>query len=93
MTPGLYFLSMVLGVPIALLGIAMIGAHFYRDGPEQLLDWKPTRSPKKEAELCVGDAREMLEAVNRYRRERGAPDRSLEELVEHGWAGLERYDD
>ena len=92
MTPELYFLLMVLGVPVVILGIAMVGAHFYRDGPEQLLDWKPTRSPKREAELSVGDTQEMLDAVNRYRSLRGAPARSLEEITEHGWARLDRYD-
>lgn len=81
MTPDLYFLLIVVGVPVAVLGIAMLGACFYRDGAEQLLDWKPTRSARQEAELYVGDTQDMLKAVNRYRRLRGAPDRSLEEIT------------
>lgn len=88
MTPELYFLLMVLGVPLAILGVAMLGAHFHRDGAEEILDWKPTRSANKEAELSVGDAEEMLTAVNRYRALRGVPDRSLEEIARHSWAHL-----
>lgn len=92
MTPELYFLLMVLGLPVALLAIAIVGAHFHREGTEQLLDWKPTRSARKEAELYVGDAQEMLEALNRCRRSRGAPDRSLDEITERSWVNLDSWD-
>jgi hypothetical protein len=34
----------------------------------------------------------MLGAVNRYRRMRGASERSLEQVTEHTWASLERYE-
>jgi hypothetical protein len=92
MTPELYFLLMILGVPVAILGIAIVGARFYDDGTEQLLDWKPRRSARKEAELYVSDTQDLLTAVNRYRRLRGAPDRSLEEITEHSWANLDQCD-
>jgi hypothetical protein len=84
-----YFLAMVLGLPITIIAIALVAGHFYRGGPEELLDWQPTRSPEREAELEHGDIHQMLGALNRYRRQRGAPERSLEEVTEHGWAGLE----
>ncbi len=80
MTPELYFLVMVLGVPALILAVAIVGAWLHGEDSEQLLDWRPTRSLKKEAELSLGDAQEMLDAVNRYRRLRGAPARSIEEI-------------
>lgn len=78
-----YFLAMVIGLPLLLLALALLAGHFYRDGVEQLLDWQPTRSPEREAELASGDIEQMLAALNRYRRRRGAPERSLEEATAH----------
>jgi hypothetical protein len=83
-----YFLVMVFGFPLGLLVIAMLGSYLYRGGSSELLDWKPTRSPKREAELQLNEVHEMLAAQNRYRRQRGAPERSLEEVTEHAWVGL-----
>jgi len=85
----MYFIAMVIGLPLLIVMLALIAARFYRGGPEELLDWQPTRSPEREAELEHGDIHQMLTALNRYRRQRGAPERSLEEVTEHGWAGLE----
>jgi len=82
-----YFLVMVFGVPLGLIVIAMLGSHLYRGGSDELLDWKPTRSPKREAELQLNEVHQMLAAQNRYRRRRGAPERSLEEVTEHAGAG------
>jgi hypothetical protein len=84
-----YFLAMTVGFPLLLLILALLSGHFYRGGPEELLDWKPTRSPELEAKLQVGDIDQMLAAQNRYRRQRGAPERSLEEVTSHAWARLE----
>ena len=80
-----YFLLMVLGLPLLLVVISLFAGFFYREGPEELLDWRPTRSPEREAELEHGDVVQMLDALNRYRRRRGAAERSLEELTERGW--------
>jgi hypothetical protein len=88
-----YFLGMVLGLPLVLLAIALLAGHLYHDGYAELLDWKPTRSPEREAELQLSDVQQMLAAQNRRRRERGAPERSLEELTDHAWAGLGLYGD
>jgi hypothetical protein len=77
---GAYFLIVGLGMPLSLLAIALLAALFARDGyPE--LDWKPTRSPKREAELELSEIDQMLAALNRYRRLRGASERSLEEVI------------
>jgi hypothetical protein len=75
------FLVLVLGVPALLLALAIFGAHFYRGGNEELLDWTPTRSAETEARLERNDITEMLAAQNRYRRQRGAPERTLDEVL------------
>ena len=82
MTPERYFLMMVLGGPLALLLIGMIGAYFHRDGIEHLLDWKPTRSLTREIAMHGSETEQLLEAVNRRRRARGAPERTLEEWLQ-----------
>ncbi len=76
----LYFLSMVLGLPLVFLALALLAGHFHRDGYAELLDWKPTRSPEREVELELGDIEQMLAAQNRHRRRRGAPERTLAEV-------------
>ncbi|HXP99323.1 MAG TPA: hypothetical protein VN845_04570 [Solirubrobacteraceae bacterium] len=92
MSPDIYFSLVVLGLPLIILVVALLAGYFYREGYERLLDWKPTRSPAREAELELDDTHQMLGALNRYRRARGAPARSLEQITEHTWASLERYD-
>ena len=92
MTPDMYFLLMVVGLPAAILLIAMLGASFHHHGDEELLDWKPTRSPRQEAELHSGDTQQILNALNKYRRMRGAPECSLQDITEHNWANLQQHD-
>lgn len=75
------FLSFVIGIPIAICLIAMIGSHFHEGDNARLIDWKPTRSPEAEARMKSSEVDQMLAAVNRYRRARGARERSLEEIV------------
>jgi hypothetical protein len=92
MTPNVYFLLIVVGLPVALLLIALVGASMHHDDNEQLLDWKPTRSPREEAALHSGDTQQMLNALNRYRRMRGAPECSLQDITRHDWANPQQYD-
>jgi hypothetical protein len=80
-----YFLAMTIGFPLLVLVLAILSGHLYRGGHAELLDWKPTRTPEQEAELEAGDIDHMLAAQNRYRRLRGAPERSLEELTQSAW--------
>lgn len=75
------FLSIVIGLPLAICVVALLGAHFHREGNERLLDWVPTRSAETEARLDHGEVEQMLGAVNRYRRMRGLPERSLQEIT------------
>jgi hypothetical protein len=77
----LYFVAMVFGPAAAMLLIAMVAGLAHRDVSD-VLDWKPTRSPKRERELQVREVSQMLEAQNRYRRLRGEPERTLEDVVD-----------
>jgi hypothetical protein len=82
----LYFLATVLGFPAIVLLIAMLAGLAHRDVTD-VLDWKPTRSPKREAELPTSEISQMLEAQNRYRRLRGETERTLEEVLDAYIAG------
>jgi hypothetical protein len=82
-----YFLAMALGVPLLFLLLAVLAAASYRGNHATLLDWRPTRSPQREAELQNDDVEQMLAALNRYRRQRGAPERSLEDATRNAWTG------
>jgi len=70
---------MVVLFVLFLVAIVLLGL-FHPRRPEQLLDWKPTRSPEVEAELEIDDIDQMLEAQNARRRRRGAPELSVEDL-------------
>ena len=86
-----WFLVIVLGWPATLLFLAMLAGHFYGSDYRELLDWKPTRSPAREAELERHELEQMLAALNKYRRQRGAPERSPREVAEQGSAPLGLY--
>lgn len=45
-----------------------------------IIDWKPTRSPEVEAQNEIDDVRQMIEAQNEYRRKRGAPEITDEDV-------------
>jgi hypothetical protein len=86
-----WFLVIVLGWPATLLFLAILTGHFYGSDYRELLDWKPTRSPAREAELERHELEQMLAALNKYRRQRGAPERSPKEVAEQGSADLRPY--
>ncbi|MGA2455932.1 MAG: hypothetical protein ABSG93_20710 [Solirubrobacteraceae bacterium] len=88
-----YCLIVVLGLPLLIVVIAMLGGCFYQGGNERLLDWKPTRSPSREAELQHGETDQMLASLNRYRRMRGAPERTLEQVTASSRVNLAEYID
>lgn len=75
------FLAVVVGMPLAICLLAVIAAHFHSGDNASLIDWKPARSAETEARLRRSEVEQMLAAVNRYRRGRGVPERSLEELT------------
>ena len=77
----LYFLAMALGFPLAILLLALVGGYLYRGRDAELLDWKPTRSPQREAELSINDIDQMRASLNELRRRRYANEHSLEQKL------------
>ena len=63
-------------ITILLLGL------FSKRSPIDILDWKPTRPPDVEAQNEVDDLEQMLAAQNEYRRRRGAPERTMDDVEE-----------
>jgi hypothetical protein len=63
-------------VTILLLGV------FSKRSALDILDWKPTRSPQVEAQNEIDDVDQMLAAQNEYRRRRGVPDSTLDDVLQ-----------
>ena len=59
---------------VLLLGI------FSKRSASEYLDWKPTRSPRVEAQNDIDDITQMIDAQNELRRKRGLPERDEEEI-------------
>jgi hypothetical protein len=68
----LYFLAIVLGFPLVILLLALVGGYLYRGRDAELLDWKPTRSPEREAELSINDVDQMRASLENLRQRRWA---------------------
>jgi hypothetical protein len=62
-------------ITVLLLGV------FSKRSALDILDWKPTRTPELEAQNEVDDVDQMLAAQNEYRRRRGAPDSTLDDVL------------
>jgi hypothetical protein len=84
-----YFLVMVVGVPLIILVLALLAGYLHRN--RGLFYWEPTHS--LDGELEHHDIDQMLAAQNRYRRKRGAPERSLEDVTREALADPERHTD
>ena len=82
-TASVYFLAMVLGLPLVIGLLAVLVVYLFRDSDAEVLDWKPTRSPEREAELSINDIDQMRASLNDLRRRRGAGERSLEQAAEY----------
>ena len=80
---GLYFVVMVFGFPLMILALSLLVGYLSRRSDAEVLDWKPTRSPEREAELAVNDVDQMRASLNELRRRRGAPERSLEQAARY----------
>ena len=63
-------------VTVLLLGV------FSKRSALDILDWKPTRSPELEAQNEVDDVDQMLAAQNEYRRRRGMPESTLDDVLQ-----------
>jgi hypothetical protein len=75
------FIALTLGLLVLLFLILVVLARaFERTSVADIIDWKPTRSPEVEAQNEVDDVRQMIEAQNEYRRKRGAPEITEEDV-------------
>ncbi len=68
------FAVIILGGLGGVVVACLLLGRFYPGNGSDVLDWKPTRSPEVEAQNEVDDLEQMLEAANRRRRRRGAPE-------------------
>jgi hypothetical protein len=77
------FPLMVLGgIGIVVFILVLIG-RFYPGTGADILDWRPTRSYETEIELEMQDVEQMIEAQNRYRRQRGERELTEDEVREN----------
>lgn len=74
------FVLASLGMVLFMAGVLVVVGRFYPGSGADLVDWKPTRSPRVEAENEIEDIRQMVEAQNEMRRRRGAPEIDEAEL-------------
>ena len=63
-----------------LVAVLLVVGRAYPGSSADLLDWRPTRSPEVEVQNEIDDIRQMLDAQNKLRRRRGAPEMSEAEL-------------
>jgi hypothetical protein len=76
---ALIALTLGLLVLLFLIMVALARA-FEGNRVADIIDWKPTRSPEVQAQNEVDDVRQMIEAQNVYRRKRGAPEITEEDV-------------
>jgi hypothetical protein len=69
------------GIGIVVLVLVVIGRLYPGTGAD-ILDWRPTRSYETEIELEMQDVEQMIEAQNQYRRRRGEPEVTEDEVRE-----------
>ena len=69
------------GIGIVVLVLVLVG-RFYPGTGADILDWRPTRSYETEIELEMQDVEQMIEAQNRYRRQRGEREITEDEVRE-----------
>jgi hypothetical protein len=69
------------GIGIVVFILVLIG-RFYPGTGADILDWRPTRSYETEIELEMQDVEQMIEAQNQYRRRRGEPELTEDEVRE-----------
>jgi hypothetical protein len=65
-------LIMLAVIGVVILAVVLI-ARIYPGSGADLLDWRPTRSYEHEVELELQDVQQMIDAQNEYRRRRGLP--------------------
>ena len=68
------FILLSLGMVGFIVLLLVLLARAYPGSGADLVDWRPTRSYEDEARLESEDLDQMMEAQNEYRRRRGVPD-------------------
>ena len=76
------FPILVVGGLLVFVGLLVLLARLYPGSGADLLDWGSTRSYEHEIELEMQDVEQMIEAQNAYRRKRGEPEITEEEIRE-----------
>jgi hypothetical protein len=76
------FPLIVLGGIAVVVGLLVLLGNLYPGSGADLLDWGPGRSYEHEIELEMQDVDQMIEAQNAYRRKRGAPELTEDEVRE-----------
>jgi hypothetical protein len=74
-----FFLFTLVVVAVLVGALVLVGRAYPGSGAD-LLDWKPTRSYELEAQLELDDVQQMIDAQNEYRRRRGAPEITEEDV-------------
>jgi hypothetical protein len=72
----------VLGGIAVAVGLLVLLAKLYPGSGADLLDWGSTSSYEHQVELELQDVDQMIEAQNAYRRKRGAPELTEDEVRE-----------
>src|SRR4051812_45422390 len=67
------------GVAVVFVGLLLLGRFYPGSGAEQI-DWFPTRAPELEIQNEEDDLRQMLDAANYRRRQRGEPELTEDEI-------------
>jgi hypothetical protein len=76
------FVLATVALLLSLVFILVLVAHLSQRRDVDLVDWKPTRSPELEAQNEIDDVDQMLAAQNEYRRRRGVPDSTLDDVLQ-----------
>jgi hypothetical protein len=63
-----------------VVGALVLIARLHPGSGADLLDWRPSRSYETEVELEMEDVQQMIEAQNQYRRKRGMPEVTEEDV-------------
>ena len=72
----------ILGIVGGLLAWVLLLGRFHPRSGNDVLRWRPTRSPELEVQNEIDDLAQMLEATNRRRRARGEPELTEYQLEE-----------
>jgi hypothetical protein len=73
----------VLGGIAVAVGLLVLLAKLYPGSGADILDWGSTSSYEHQIELELQDVDQMIEAQNAYRRKRGAPELTEDEVREN----------